>query len=378
MLRAIAQSGTRTGVSVPGSLSNALRLTGISGPAAMRTPLTTLSITAIAQSNVAVPGFSRALSTSSASRGLGSLISSALSKPSPRLFQPSVISSAASRGIFTTTTGVGAGAGVSGQVRRLTFQELRHHTRLTPATTTRKFNSSSIRHANALTRFAGNNFSVDSSNKVVYSIVALNVSVFGVWQYAEGNAKRFHDGRLYMFMFRNFTDSLQNLKEGRVWTLVTSAFSHKEWYHILLNTMVLLSFGDPVWRLLGTRRFLAVYLGSAISASLSSIVYYASLEPYLRRMQHKPANNSVHYSMGASGSIMGITTAFACVYPMSQYSLFFVITMPAAALIGLFGAYELYNVLAANTGRFDSAGHLGGGLFGAAYYFTKLRPLIRR
>lgn len=31
---------------------------------------------------------------------------------------------------------------------------------------------------------------------------------------------------------------------------------------------------------------------------------------------------------------MGITTAFACVYPMSQYSLFFVITMPAAALIG--------------------------------------------
>jgi hypothetical protein len=42
--------------------------------------------------------------------------------------------------------------------------------------------------------------------------------------------------------------------------------------------------------------------------------------------------------MGASGSIMGITTAFACVYPMSQYSLFFVITMPAAALIGRLSA----------------------------------------
>lgn len=34
------------------------------------------------------------------------------------------------------------------------------------------------------------------------------------------------------------------------------------------------------------------------------------------------------------GAVMGITTAFACVYPMSQYSLFFVINMPAAALIG--------------------------------------------
>jgi len=34
------------------------------------------------------------------------------------------------------------------------------------------------------------------------------------------------------------------------------------------------------------------------------------------------------------GAVMGMTTAFACVYPMSQYSLFFVINMPAAALIG--------------------------------------------
>ncbi|KAG0100790.1 hypothetical protein BGZ93_003607 [Podila epicladia] len=198
--------------------------------------------------------------------------------------------------------------------------------------------------SNALTRFAGN-FSVDSSNKVVYAIVGINVAVFATWQYAEANAQRFQDGRLYYFMFRNFTDSAQNLREGRVWTLVTSAFSHKEWYHIILNTMVLLSFGDPVWRMLGTRRFLTVYLGSAVAASLSSVAYYSHLEPYLRKMQNKPRSNNVHYSLGASG---------------------------------LFGAYELYNVLAVNTGRFDSAGHLGGGMFGAAYYFTRLRPLMRK
>ncbi|KAF9438515.1 hypothetical protein BGZ76_007323 [Entomortierella beljakovae] len=53
--------------------------------------------------------------------------------------------------------------------------------------------------------------------------------------------------------------------------------------------------------------------------------------------------------------------------------------MPAAALIGLFGAYELYNVLSTSTGKFDSAGHLGGGLFGAGYYlFYRYRPIIRR
>ncbi|KAK3808570.1 MAG: hypothetical protein J3Q66DRAFT_374109 [Benniella sp.] len=229
----------------------------------------------------------------------------------------------------------------------------------------------------SLQRFNGT-FTIDSSNKLVYPIVAINVMVFATWQYAEGKAKRFQDGRLYLFMFKNFANSLTNLREGRLWTLLTSAFSHKDWYHILLNTVVFLSFGPPVWEMLGTRRFLAVYLGSAIVSSLASIGYYAYLGPYLRRIQHKPEVNPIHYSLGASGAVMGLTTAFACVHPFAQYSLFFVINMPAVALIGLFGTYELYNVLTANTGRFDSASHLGGAMFGAGYYFLKLRPLIRR
>lgn len=130
--------------------------------------------------------------------------------------------------------------------------------------------------------------------------------------------------------------------------------------------------------MLGTRKFLAVYLGSAIVSSLSSIGYHSYLGPYLREIQHKSTANPIQFSLGASGAIMGITTAFACVHPFAQYSLFFVINMPAIALIGLFGTYELYNILTASTGRFDSASHLGGAMFGAGYYLVKLRPLIRR
>ncbi|KAF9907334.1 hypothetical protein BX616_000462 [Lobosporangium transversale] len=229
----------------------------------------------------------------------------------------------------------------------------------------------------SLQRFS-ENFSISPSNPLVYSITALNVGVFALWQYAEGKAKQFGETSLYFFLLRNFTASARNLREGRFWTLLTNAFSHKEWYHILLNTMVLFSFGDPVLRMLGTRMFLTVYLGSAISGSLGSLAYSGYLAPYLRKAQNKALAGQYQFSMGASGALMGITTAYACVHPFSQYSLFFVINMPAAVLIGLFGAYELYNVLTVNTGRFDSAGHLGGGLFGAAYYLVKLRPLIRR
>ncbi|KAF9179707.1 hypothetical protein BGZ50_006715 [Haplosporangium sp. Z 11] len=62
--------------------------------------------------------------------------------------------------------------------------------------------------SNALQRFTGN-FSVDSSNKVVYAITAINLA------YAEAKAQRFRDGRLYYFMHRNFANSVQNLREGR-------------------------------------------------------------------------------------------------------------------------------------------------------------------
>lgn len=86
--------------------------------------------------------------------------------------------------------------------------------------------------------------------------------------------------------------------------------------------------------MLGTAKFLTVYLGSAVASSLSSVGYYSYLEPYLRKMQNKPVVNNPHFSMGASGSIMGMTTAYACVFPMSTFSLFFFINMPAAALIG--------------------------------------------
>lgn len=236
MLRAITQSGTGTTAGAAGSLTNALRLVG-SLPALRQAPVRTwtgIPKTTIAHDHAAVfLGFQ----------------SNQRMSATPRFLQSSLMATSASRGVFTANTGSKAvtvagarvaGRIVTGQSRQLAFQGLKQHIRT--------FSTSGIRsnnNSNALSRFAGN-FTVDSSNKVVYTIVTINVAVFGTWQYAEGNAKRFHDGRLYMFMFRHFTDSLQNLKEGRVWTLVTSAFSHKEWYHILLNTMVLLSFGDPV------------------------------------------------------------------------------------------------------------------------------------
>ncbi|KAG0244172.1 hypothetical protein BGW41_000159 [Actinomortierella wolfii] len=208
----------------------------------------------------------------------------------------------------------------------------------------------------------------DTANKVVYTILGINTTVFLAWLYAKENAARFGDRRLYVWMMKNFTNMERNVREGRVWSLLTCAFSHQRIEHFALNSIALVSFGQACWNMLGTRQFMLLYLGSALASSVLSIGYHK----YIVRDSYR------QYSLGASGALTGLATTFACVYPRAQFMLFFVVPVPAGLLIGAFGLYEAYNLLNKNTGIFDSAGHLGGGLFGAAYYMHKVLPILRR
>ncbi|CAO3594998.1 unnamed protein product [Absidia cylindrospora] len=82
-------------------------------------------------------------------------------------------------------------------------------------------------------------------------------------------------------------------------------------------------------------------------------------------------------SLGASGSVMGLTTFFACAFPKATFLVFFVIPMPAIAVVGLFAAYDVYKATTLNTGIVDSAAHIGGVSYGAAYWFLRVKPLLR-
>ena len=56
---------------------------------------------------------------------------------------------------------------------------------------------------------------------------------------------------------------------AKPWTLLTYAFLHGSWTHVLLNTVWLLAFGPPVARRFGATRFL-VFMGvTAIAAALA-------------------------------------------------------------------------------------------------------------
>ena len=83
---------------------------------------------------------------------------------------------------------------------------------------------------------------------------------------------------------------------SKVWTLVTYAFLHGAWSHVLLNTVWLLAFGPPVARRLGAARFL-VFMG--VTSIAAALAHWA-----LAPMDFMPL-------IGASGADSGLMGAAA-------------------------------------------------------------------
>ncbi|KAJ2723167.1 hypothetical protein GGI07_002802 [Coemansia sp. Benny D115] len=213
-----------------------------------------------------------------------------------------------------------------------------------------------------------------SPEKLVYTIIGLNAVVLVVWQVGNGWIKSFGDYSLVNWMVKNFTISWANLMSGRLWTLLTPAFSHIEPLHFAINMFMLYSFGVDLVRMLGPRRFMAFYLGAALCGNLTSAVIRGVVMPIAKQDYSQIAQPS----LGASTSVVGITTLMACLQPHAQIMLFMVIPMPFwVATVGFIG-YDLYNTSLNKRGRADGAGHLGGAAAGLAYYWFRLRPLIRR
>ncbi|KAJ1722980.1 hypothetical protein LPJ53_002646 [Coemansia erecta] len=207
----------------------------------------------------------------------------------------------------------------------------------------------------------------------VYTLIAINGAVFLVWQSAIGREKSFGDSKLTRWMMRNFTTMWANLSEGRVWTLITPAFSHVEPMHLFINMFVLYNFGPDLARLLGNKRFLGFYLGAAVCGNLISAVLRGMMQPRLGEPSPRTAP-----SLGASTSVVGITTLFACLFPQTRFLIFFVVPVPAWLATAGFITWDLMSVAKHRNSRTDGAGHLGGAAAALGYYWFRLRPLIRR
>ncbi|KAG2236848.1 hypothetical protein INT48_002661 [Thamnidium elegans] len=199
--------------------------------------------------------------------------------------------------------------------------------------------------------------------KVLWTVIGTNVSVYLLWQYSINTYKTFGDDSWLAFMVKNFMSSPANLEQGRIHTLLTSAFSHKSLDHLGINMLVLYTIGQGVMEAVGASRFLLFYAGAGVTASLAAIAYRKYIRPKLEKGYGKPASDDKNFlgSLGASATFL----------------VFFVIPMPAIAVVGLFASYDIYKASTLSNSIIDSAGHIGGAAYGVGYWFLRVKPMLK-
>jgi membrane associated rhomboid family serine protease len=141
------------------------------------------------------------------------------------------------------------------------------------------------------------------------------------------------------------------------WQIVTSIFTHYDFFHILANMWTLYFFGRAVLQILGIRRFWIIYMVGGIAGSL----VYILLGP-----QYSTA-------IGASGAIFALGGALAVLRPNMRV-IFFPIPVSMPLWIAIVGSFVIFTVLSL-TGGLNVAwqAHLGGLAFGAVagWYYKR-------
>jgi membrane associated rhomboid family serine protease len=138
------------------------------------------------------------------------------------------------------------------------------------------------------------------------------------------------------------------LADKEYYRLISAAFLHADWFHLILNLVGLYSFGGVVEWYFGRIDFLLIYFGSVLGGSLLAL--------FLHRHHD-------YYACGASGGVCGIIFANLLLIPGSGVSLYFVLPLPGwlYAIGFLVGSYFALKRQRDNIGH-DA--HLGGALVG--------------
>ncbi|KAK8370803.1 hypothetical protein V6Z12_A01G202000, partial [Gossypium hirsutum] len=134
------------------------------------------------------------------------------------------------------------------------------------------------------------------------------------------------------------------IEKGQTWRLATYSLLHANVRHLMVNCYSLNSVGPTVENLSGSRRFLAVYLASAISSAATS--YWFCKAP----------------AVGASGAIFGLVGSVA-VFVMRHRGM---IRDAKEDLQHIAQVIFLNMVIGLMSRGIDNWDHLGGSLGGAA------------
>ncbi|NNJ58829.1 MAG: rhomboid family intramembrane serine protease [Lutibacter sp.] len=160
--------------------------------------------------------------------------------------------------------------------------------------------------------------------------------------------KGFND-RLF---FEKYKFQIGAINRGEQIRMLTSAFLHVDYLHLILNMYVLYIFAPIIIFKLGIIKFLIIYSGSLFAGSLFTLIF------------HK---KELYYSaVGASGAVAGIIYAAILLNP-DMTLMMFPLPIPIPGYIFGLG-YLLYSIygMKKQLGNVGHSAHLGGAIGGFA------------
>ncbi len=144
--------------------------------------------------------------------------------------------------------------------------------------------------------------------------------------------------------------------DGQWWRLFTCMFVHFGFFHIFFNMWVLYDIGRMVERFFGSLYYLALYLFSGLTASLSSLLWHSGVN-----------------SAGASGAIFGIIGGMLAFLLRKDNDLPLSFMKRYRNILTLFVVYAL--VFSFTQHGIDNAAHVGGLVGGFLMGYLLARPL---
>jgi len=144
------------------------------------------------------------------------------------------------------------------------------------------------------------------------------------------------------------------------WTLLTYMFSHRDFWHLLWNMILLYGIGKMLVDFLGDKVIPAFYLGGGVAGAL---MYTVGLGLQDLTTAALPSGGlSLPSLIGASASVMAVFWATVFLIPDFEIRLFGVLPLKLKWLGLGFLLYDLLGLMGSNAGGHWA--HLGGALWG--------------
>jgi len=144
-------------------------------------------------------------------------------------------------------------------------------------------------------------------SRYAWIIIGANIVVYLMWHRAQqpqgqlppgATVKSVHQLPQYARMYRHWVTSLQNLDQGRWYTLLTSAFSHQSLFHLGANMIGVSALVPGVMAAIGPRRTMLVYVCAAVTSSVAHVFYSNVVAPFVLHRQP-----GIAFIEGRNGSV---------------------------------------------------------------------------